>query len=495
MNFGRGGKDALTTVLRPLGINVSDTDSSDCSSDTSLDSSSSSSLDDAPLQPILSSLYASVMDPVRTSVVGEKRVPDRRSPRSGWKKRTKLPYTSSMFYRDYHNANVRVTDHIDAKEFRLNYRMPWSEVHKLVHLFVQRGWVKCKSRNGTRMCPPEVKILGTLYWLGEGCSIRTIYNLSGRVLTAVSFNLFAKMFCARVANKLGPLYIKTPSNVRELQRVEATYATLGFPGACGSTDGVQIAWEGCPFALRRSAIGKEKYPTLGFNVTVDHECRILYICSVFMGRFNDKTKIQYDEYCQKLRSGTFAGFEYSVLDEDGQPTRCTTPYLICDNGYHRWTQLMCPYKTTSNEALALWSKHLESTRKDVERTFGCMKKRFKILKIPLLFRDVAFINDIFVTCAVLHNKLLTHDAQFDLTGGRFRYRVSRGIPISQRRRILLNNVNRLLNASDDYSYVGRELVEDLIVQVDSGFEKKRKQLAKHIHYLFVHQLLKFGGRK
>ena len=113
MNFGRGGKDALATVLRPLGINVSDTDSSGSSSDTSLDSSSSSSLDDAPLQPILPRLYS--MDPVRTSIVGEKRVSDRRHPRSGWKKRTKLSYISSMFYRDYHNANVRVADHIDAK--------------------------------------------------------------------------------------------------------------------------------------------------------------------------------------------------------------------------------------------------------------------------------------------------------------------------------------------------------------------------------------------
>jgi hypothetical protein len=79
MNFGRGGKDALTTVLRPLGINVSDTDSYGSSSDTGLDSSSSSSLDDAPLQHILSRLYS--MDPVRTSVVGEKRVSDRRPPR------------------------------------------------------------------------------------------------------------------------------------------------------------------------------------------------------------------------------------------------------------------------------------------------------------------------------------------------------------------------------------------------------------------------------
>ena len=71
------------------------------------------------------------------------------------------------------------------------------------------------------------------------------------------------------------------------------------------------------------------------------------------------------------------------------------------------------------------------------------KRALHIFKIHLLFRDVALINDIFV---VLHNELLTHDVQFDHTGGCFWYRVSHGIPILQTRRILLNHVNRLLNA-------------------------------------------------
>ena len=202
-----------------------------------------------------------------------------------------------MFYRDYHNPNVRTLRHADAKEFRLNYRMPWTEVNKIVRLFVNNKWVitqkECDKRRvkGQRVCPPEIKILGTLYWLGEGCSFRTIYNLSGRVLSSESFNNFAKKFCRMVTSHLGPRYIRIPQNVDELRRVSKAFEERGFPGACGSTDGVQIAWEGCPYTYRSSFTGKEKYPTLGFNVTVGHDMRILHVCSMFAGRFNDKTKV------------------------------------------------------------------------------------------------------------------------------------------------------------------------------------------------------------
>ena len=99
----------------------------------------------------------------------------------------------------------------------------------------------------------------------------------------------------------------------------------------------------------------------------------------------------------RLREGYYEGFKYQVHAPDGSLVRCVTPYLICDNGYHRWKNLMPPYKTTSQVDLAVWSKHLESTRKDVERTFGCIKKRFRILKVSLFFQDAKFIGNIFLT--------------------------------------------------------------------------------------------------
>ena len=121
---------------------------------------------------------------------------------------------------------------------------------------------------------------------------------------------------------------------------------------------------------------------------------------------------------------------------------------------------------------------LESIHKDVERTFGVMKKRFRILKVPLLFREAAFVQDIFLTCVVLHNMLLEYDHQFD--DGNFRYGMGAEITRTNRRRVLLNNVRRLLRVGDDYSFMGRDDVE-LTTEVDSGFEMMRKTLADHTY--------------
>ena len=130
----------------------------------------------------------------------------------------------------------------------------------------------------------------------------------------------------------------------------------------------------------------------------------------------------------------------------------------------------------------------------MERTFGCIKKRFKILKVPLLFRDASFIDDIFVTCCVLHNKLLDYDNQFEQ--GHFRNQVSDSTPTHMRRTVLVNNVRRLLRGTDDYSHVGDvDMNDGVVLQIDSGFERKRQQLAQHLYFLFRHRRLKYSCRQ
>ena len=52
---------------------------------------------------------------------------------------------------------------------------------------------------------------------------------------------------------------------------------------------------------------------------------------------------------------------------------------------------------------------MESVRKDVECTFGIMKKRFRMLKLPFTFKRASTISNVFRTCCVLHNMLLEHD--------------------------------------------------------------------------------------
>lgn len=60
-------------------------------------------------------------------------------------------------------------------------------------------------------------------------------------------------------------------------------------------------------------------------------------------------------------------------------------YVICDGGYHNWRETQSPvgqgFASCKNDVQ--WNEWLESTRKDVERVFGILKKRFRILKVCL----------------------------------------------------------------------------------------------------------------
>jgi len=86
----------------------SEEDKSSCEdSDTSSDEYETNWIEAAQLACVHSSTDL-------TSKNAEIHAPKRKR-RRGWKKKTKMPYSSSMFYRDYHNPHVRDLNHVDAK--------------------------------------------------------------------------------------------------------------------------------------------------------------------------------------------------------------------------------------------------------------------------------------------------------------------------------------------------------------------------------------------
>lgn len=52
---------------------------------------------------------------------------------------------------------------------------------------------------------------------------------------------------------------------------------------------------------------------------------------------------------------------------------------------------------------------MSSVRKDVEDTFGALKRRFRILRVPSMFFNEGDITNMFKTCCILHNMLLDWD--------------------------------------------------------------------------------------
>ena len=108
-----------------------------------------------------------------------------------------------------------------------------------------------------------------------------------------------------------------------------------------------------------------------------------------------------------------------------------------------------------------FSTNLESVRKDVECTFGILKKRWRVLNNGILFRDINVCDKVFTTCCCLHNFLL------DLME-RNHTRVGRGGPL-ENDGIWLSGGNTLTNDVDDTNAV-----------LANKFVRRRAILAMHL---------------
>lgn len=78
---------------------------------------------------------------------------------------------------------------------------------------------------------------------------------------------------------------------------------------------------------------------------------------------------------------------------------------------------MEPTKCPQNKEDTIFSKRLESVRKEVECFFGRVKGRFRTLKLPLLFQDKDVIVNVWFTCCILHNLLHAFDGLGELEAG------------------------------------------------------------------------------
>ena len=308
-----------------------------------------------------------------------------------------------------------------AREFRKDFRMPRPLFDKLYDHIQTVDTLKDKPEGrGHGRGPPRVpafmKLMASLYLIGHGCDFHTVFRISH--VHENTLRPWFHQFLTHVAH--GPFFdewVHGPRTKQELQAILDVYEKVGFPGAMGSCDAVHSGpWEKCP--AKQTALHKrEKFPTLAFNAVVTHSRRIQSFSGSHPGTRNDKTLARMDPFIIKMRNpewtlpdGTkMADVEYTLRDADGKEVKMKGPYLICDGGYHRWRIFQCPVKFSSNLNILRWSKRLESARKDVECTFGIMKRRFRILKVPLEFKSASTITDIFRVCCVLHNMLLDFD--------------------------------------------------------------------------------------
>ena len=200
-------------------------------------------------------------------------------------------------------------------------------------------------------------------------------------------------------------YPKTVDSIRESERA---YRAQGFPGCVGSVDAVHMPWDAAPAVTYRLFYNRRKgAATYASVVTVDNDCVVLHATEAGPGASNDKTLILDldDEYHNALQTNTlYSDYKYDLLDEFGNTVQTKGVYTICDGGFNTHCTKMATI-SRPNEFQAAWTGRLESVRKDVERGFGVLKKRFQILRIPSQVRNFELMKGTWRTCLVLHNIL------------------------------------------------------------------------------------------
>jgi hypothetical protein len=126
-----------------------------------------------------------------------------------------------------------------------------------------------------------------------------------------------------------PSFIKMP-NMEELESKNAEYVAAGFQGAVCSVDCVHVRVWGVSANLKQVSTGQEHFPSMVFEVSVNHRRIITSATRGFYGSVED----QYDGAITAMRDGRYKDFRYSVYNKDGKRTIVCGAYALSDNGYH-----------------------------------------------------------------------------------------------------------------------------------------------------------------
>lgn len=85
------------------------------------------------------------------------------------------------------------------------------------------------------------------------------------------------------------------------------------------------------------------------------------------------------------------------------------PYFLTDNIYPRWRIFQRTFKGDKNKmlkAFANYARKHEAVRKDIERLFGVLQKRFHVLFHPSRHWSKDMMSIVVATCLILHNMIV-----------------------------------------------------------------------------------------
>ena len=190
-----------------------------------------------------------------------------------------------------------------------------------------------------------------------------------------------------------------PTGDRLRQTQENFYDLCGLPAVVGAIDGTHISISKPQHVPADYFYFKSGGYTLNCQAVVDSQKRFLDLYLGMPGSTNDSRMLRRSSLYHLAIHNNFFNEEHGMQG--------FSPFLLGDSGYPLLPWLMVPHHGGGDLSLAksLFNKKLRKGRCVVENAFGILKSTFweLLTKSDL---HVAFLPDVILACAILHNMLL-----------------------------------------------------------------------------------------
>eukprot|EP00918_Siedleckia_nematoides_P047920 GHVU01104956.1.p1 GENE.GHVU01104956.1~~GHVU01104956.1.p1 ORF type:complete len:259 (-),score=25.42 GHVU01104956.1:123-899(-) len=167
----------------------------------------------------------------------------------------------------------------------------------------------------------------------------------------------------------------------------------------GSVDCFSWVWQNFPTAWKGQYLGKDGKPTVIAQAVADKNLRIWDLHFGCPGSNNDITVLHRSGLIDKFaaKDGTFK-LNYTV----GQNTYDTC-YVLGDGIYPEYSVIVKAFRSPLTQTQQLFTRRQESTRKDVERTFGVLRFQWLYLMKPCRLWYVEDMHTVVKACVIMHN--------------------------------------------------------------------------------------------
>ena len=188
--------------------------------------------------------------------------------------------------------------------------------------------------------------------------------------------------------KVAPNYTYMPENSEDRESVKSSFFKMaGFPGVLGCIDGTHIPLI-APTEDEYSYVNRRKFHSINVQAVCDANAIFLDVVARFPGQHHDSYILRASHLHDRFEEKEFGD--------------C---WLLGDSGYPLKSWLMTPIGSPNGTLERRYNRSHKKTRCIIERAFGILKSRFRILDHTggTLCYKPDKVCKIIMTCCVLHN--------------------------------------------------------------------------------------------